>query len=571
MSQTFASLGLVPALLETLNELGYDQPTPIQEQAIPQILAGRDVVGQAQTGTGKTAAFTLPIVQQLTGDGLQMLVLTPTRELAIQVAEAVYRYGKQLGLRVLPIYGGESYERQERRLEKGVHVVVGTPGRTLDLIQKRTLNLSGVKYVVLDEADEMLKMGFIDDVTAILSKTNVKERQTVLFSATFSDEIRALAMNYMRNPVHVSIQATERTAENVTQRYYLVHEQDKLTSLCRVLEAEDMGNTLIFARTRAGAAELAEKLVERGFSAIAIHGDLAQNERERILRRFRDGTLNFLVATDVVGRGVDIPDVTHVINYDIPQLAIEYIHRIGRTGRAGRSGSAISFISPKQRRTLQQIEHYIKRPIEKAKMPSREDVIKRREATFITRLLKQIETTTTPDILLDELATTGYPVEQIMSGLLQLLRAGENHFELEHIKSLSDVPERRERFEKDNRRDGKGRGERSYSDNKRGERSYEKDGKSNGSGSANGNGRGKRSHEDGMVRLQISLGRSNGIKPGDVVYGVASSAQIPGKEIGAIDIRQNETYVDVPEKHVEAVLRAKNGTIRGQAMKLQRA
>jgi len=577
MSQSFESLGLIPALTDTLNELGYAQPTPIQAQAIPAILSGRDVVGQAQTGTGKTAAFTLPIVQQLKGDGLQMLVLTPTRELAIQVAEAVYRYGHKLGLRVLPVYGGESYERQERRLEKGVHVVVGTPGRTLDLIQKRTLNLSAVTHVVLDEADEMLKMGFIDDVTAILSKTKA-DRQTVLFSATFSDEIKAIAMNYMQNPQHITVQSNERTAEHVNQRYYMVYDQDKLAALCRVLEAEDMGNTLIFARTRVGAAELAQSLVERGFGAIAIHGDLAQNERERILRRFRDGTLNILVATDVVGRGIDIPDVTHVINYDLPQLAIEYTHRIGRTGRAGRSGEAISFVSPKQRRTLQQIEHYTKRAMQKAKLPTREDVLKRREVSFMNRLLKQIEATQEADALLDELASTGLTVEQIMSGMLKMLRAGEKQYELEHVKSLNDVPERR--FEKDSG----GRGERSYSDKPRGERAayggekrrsdrpYDKASRDGGSrDGGSGAGRPRRSHESGMVRLQIDLGRSNGIKPADVVYSVASSAKIPGKEIGAIEIRQNETYVDVPEKHVDAVLRAKNGTIRGQAMKLQRA
>jgi ATP-dependent RNA helicase DeaD len=565
MSQSFESLGLVPALLDTLNELGYAQATPIQAQAIPAILAGRDVVGQAQTGTGKTAAFTLPILQQLKADGLQMLVLTPTRELAIQVAEAVYRYGHKLGIRVLPVYGGESYERQERRLEKGVHVVVGTPGRTLDLIQKRTLNLSNVSHVVLDEADEMLKMGFIDDVTEILSKTRVADRQTVLFSATFSDEIKAIAMNYMRNPQHITVQSNERTSEHVNQRYYMVYEQDKLAALCRVLEAEELGNTLIFARTRVGAAELAQTLIERGFGAIAIHGDLAQNERERILRRFRDGTLSILVATDVVGRGIDIPDVTHVINFDLPQLAIEYTHRIGRTGRAGRSGEAISFVSPKQRRTIQEIEKYTKKSIQKAKLPTREDVQKRRDAGFVSRLLKEIEATTQSDTLLDELANTGLTVEQIMSGMLKMLRAGEKQYELEHVKSLNDIPER-------NAYADKSRGG-SYGDKSRGERAAYGDKKRTGydKGSRDGGSKPRRSHENGMVRLQIALGRSNGIKPGDVVYGVASSANIPGKEIGAIEIRQNETYVDVPEKHVDAVLRAKGGTIRGQAMKLQRA
>lgn len=554
MSYTFRNLGLNPHLLETLETLGYAEPTPIQAQAIPHLLDGRDVVGQAQTGTGKTAAYTLPIMQRLEEDGLQMLVLTPTRELAIQVSEAIYRYGHKVGVRVLPIYGGQSYERQERRLKKGVQVVVGTPGRTKDLIEKGTLKLQDIRFVVLDEADEMLKMGFIEDVEAILGATNAKTRQTILFSATFTNEIRKLAKNYMRDAVHIQIESEEVTGQHIEQRYYMVQERDKVAALCRILEVEDRHNTLIFTKTRVGAAELAEKLVERNYGAIAIHGDLAQNERERILNRFRTGQLSILVATDVVGRGVDINDISHVINYDLPPLAIEYVHRIGRTGRAGRSGHAVSLITPSQRHTLRKIEAYIQKPLAKAKLPTREDALLSREQHFSARILAQIEATTEPDSLLDELEKSGFSVEQILSGMIQLLRTQEKHYELEHVRSVEESPERVGR--------GRGRENNNKSDNRN-----DRDNRGNRRG-----GKSKTTREEGMVRLLMAVGRSSGIRPGDVVYSVASHADIPGHVIGAIDIRQNETYVDLPENHVEAALKnGKNAKIRGHSMNLVRA
>lgn len=536
MTQTFQSLGLSPLILETLNDLGYEEPSPIQAATIPLLLAGRDVMGQAQTGTGKTAAFTLPTVQQLNGNDLEMLILTPTRELAIQVSEAVHRYGSKLGLKVLPIYGGQAYERQERRLKKGVNVVVGTPGRTLDLIKKRTLKLHNVRFMILDEADEMLKMGFIDDVEAILSATDKKNRQTLLFSATFSNPIRKLAKKYMNDPEEITIETKEKTNEDINQRYYMVNHRDKVEALARILEYEDSQNTLIFTRTRVGSSELAEKLAKHGLPAIAIHGDLAQNERERILNRFRNGQLNILVATDVVGRGVDISDVSHVINFDLPQMPLEYVHRIGRTGRAGRSGEAITFITSQQKRDLKQIEQFINHRITRATLPSAQDVLDKREQAFMGTLVKQIKKTDEPNVVLHQLMEMGYPAEQIATALIDML--AEKEF-------AAPVVEIREVNENERSRGSNGR--------KR-ERS-----------------RSKRSHENGMVRLSLDLGRKNNIRPGDVVYAIASSASIPGKAIGAIDIGTNSTFVDVPEQHVEAVLRAKNSRVKGQKVQFSRS
>lgn len=547
MPRTFHDLGLAPELLTTLEGLGYLEPTPIQEEAIPPLLAGRDVMGQAQTGTGKTAAFALPTLQQMDMTALQTLILTPTRELAIQVAENVHRYGEDIGARVLPIYGGQSYDRQKRRLKKGVHVVVGTPGRTLDLINQRALDVSAVRYLILDEADEMLKMGFIEDMEQIIRATDASQRQTILFSATFSEPIRKIANQYMREPVRITVKAETVTAANVAQRYYVVQERDKIAALSRLLEVEAQQSTLVFARTKAGAAELAETLIERGYPAEAIHGDLSQNDRERILNRFRKGQLTILVATDVMARGVDIPDVSHVVNFDIPQLAIEYVHRIGRTGRAGRSGQASTFITPHQRRLLKTIEDYTSQAIDKAKLPSREDVLLHREARFRADVLEHIEADTADahSDLLDDLLAQGYTAEQVAAGLMSLLRSQVTDQPLEEIRSVKEYS--------DNGGDGRKRGSKG------------RNGRSGGGGRSRG-------HEPGMVTLHMAIGRSNGLKPGDVVYNIASKANIPGHVIGAIDIRQNETFLDVPQDHVDAVLSSmKNLKIRGRAANLERA
>lgn len=446
MSVSFESLGLIPELLQNVAELGYDEPTQIQAQAIPILLEGQDVMGQAQTGTGKTAAFTLPLLQRLDADELQALILAPTRELAIQVAEAVHRYGSPLGVRVLPVYGGQPYSRQKRRLEKGVHVVVGTPGRTLDLIRQRALKLHNVKYFVLDEADEMLKMGFIDDVEAILKAASHADRQTALFSATLPKEIQRLGHKYLNNPQHIAIESKAMTVDNITQRYYIVNQRDKVAALCRLLEVEDMDNTLVFTRTKAGAAQLTEKLQSRGYAAEPMHGDLPQMERERVLRRFRNKQATILVATDVVARGVDIPAVSHVINFDITQLPIEYVHRIGRTGRAGRSGDSITLIDPRERRRLRMIEDYTRQKMTKAKLPSKETVLAHREQDFKTQFAKKMDNLSDKNAteaveVLEALTSEGYDLEQIALASIQLLRADEKQRPLDHIRDVNESRE----------------------------------------------------------------------------------------------------------------------------------
>lgn len=560
MTQTFQELGLAPVLLETLEHIGYSEPTPIQREAIPHLLAGRDVLGQAQTGTGKTAAFTLPTLQQLQNESLQVLILAPTRELAIQNAEAVYRYGHKIGLRVLPIYGGQSYDRQIRRLNKGVQVVVGTPGRTLDLIRQGHLVLDDVKFLILDEADEMLKMGFIEDIEQIIAATDADNRQTILFSATFSKEIKRIAESYMRDAVHIKIESEQLTGENIEQVHYLVKQRDKINALSRVLEVEQPQSTLIFAKTKIGCAELAEQLIAQNYPAVAIHGDLSQQERERILGRFRQGESQILVATDVMARGVDIPAVSHVINYDLPQLAIEYVHRIGRTGRAGRNGKAITLLTPNQRRALKVIENYVGHQIDKAELPTREQVLAIREQQFMNTLIDQIQKVESADTNLATLVDMGYSMDHIATALIKMLRSQEAD---ESLATISDVNSRdNSRNDRRDRNRNRNRGDRDNSNNSRGDR------KSRGRG-RNRN-RGKR--EEGMVRLTMEVGKSNGIKPGDVVYKIASQSQIPGSALGYIDIQNNKTFVDVPEEHVQAVLtNGKDLTIKGQPAKLKLA
>ena len=546
MTSTFAELGLSPTLLQTLDAIGYHQPTPIQRAAIPPLLAGRDVMGQAQTGTGKTAAFALPALQQIDGSALQVLILTPTRELAIQNAQAIYRYGRAAELRVLPIYGGQAYERQVRRLKKGVQAVVGTPGRTLDLLRQGALNLRQVRFLILDEGDEMLKMGFIEDIEQIIAATKAQQRQTILFSATVSAPIRAIAKKYMRDPLFIHIETEQLTADSVNQRCYTVKQSDKIAALSRVLEVEMPESVLIFARTKIGAAKLAEQLLEQGYPATAIHGDLSQQERERIVGRFRQGHSKILVATDVMARGVDIPQVSHVINYDIPQLAIEYVHRIGRTGRAGRAGEAITLITPKQRRALKVIENYAGSPIQRAPLPTREQVLALRQSQFKNRLLEQIEAADDADAsseanaaVLNELRALGYSMEQVANALIGILRASEAEESLSHISDIhSERKDRRPARKRQDRRHKRQPGRR----------------------------------EAGMVRLIIPIGRANGLRPGDVVYQIASRAQIPGYVIGHIDIQQNKTFVDVPEEHVEAVLKnSRRLTFRGRTAQLKLA
>jgi ATP-dependent RNA helicase DeaD len=384
----FRDLGLAEPLLAALTEVGYETPSPIQAATIPPLLAGRDMVGQAQTGTGKTAAFALPVLSRLdlSKSKPQALVLAPTRELAIQVAEAFQRYATKLpGFHVLPIYGGQSYGPQLAGLKRGVHVVVGTPGRVIDHLERGSLDLSQLTTLVLDEADEMLRMGFIDDVEAVLKKTPAT-RQVALFSATMPTQIRRIAQTYLRDPVEISIKNKTTTAANIRQRYWYVSGMQKLDALTRILEAETFEAMLIFARTKQGTEELAQKLQARGFGAAAINGDVQQQQRERLIHNLKDGKLDILVATDVAARGLDVERISHVLNYDIPTDTEAYVHRIGRTGRAGRAGDAILFVAPREKRMLQAIERATRQPIAEMQLPSVEAVNDQRITKFKQRI-----------------------------------------------------------------------------------------------------------------------------------------------------------------------------------------
>ncbi|HWH78835.1 MAG TPA: DEAD/DEAH box helicase, partial [Candidatus Binatus sp.] len=427
MTAEFSDFNLHPTLMQALTELDYTTPTPIQAGMIPLMLTGVDVIGQAQTGTGKTAAFALPILNSYKpSKSPQALVLAPTRELALQVAEAVQSYGRHRGVQVLAVYGGQGFGQQIKQLRRGVDFVVGTPGRLLDLLERKILDLSGVKTVVLDEADEMLKMGFIDDVEAILAKTPAT-RQTALFSATVPVPIRRLADKYMRQPQSVTIQRGQVTAVAIEQRYYVVRQSDKVAALTRILEHEDVKRALIFARTRIGTTELATALTQQGFPAETLNGDLTQEARERVLNRFRNDKIQILVATDVAARGLDIDDISHVFNYDLPTEVEVYVHRIGRTGRASKTGIAISLITPTEQAHLRRIEAFTRQKFLRGALPSVEDIMQRRGAKLteqVTVFLKRGRINRERAIV-DELVAQGHDPADVAAAALKLARGDD--------------------------------------------------------------------------------------------------------------------------------------------------
>ena len=552
--------------MQAVTERGYAAPTPIQSAIIPLMLTGVDVIGQAQTGTGKTAAFALPLLNNLEPGQrrAQALVMTPTRELAMQVANAVYEYGKHLDVRVLAIYGGSSYSRQMTRLQKGVDVVVGTPGRMLDLLDQKVLDLSAVRTVVLDEADEMLSMGFVEDIEAILAKTPAS-RQTALFSATLPPRIRQLADKYMRDPQSIAIQREQVTVAAIEQRYYLVNRADKTAALSRLFEMEDITSALIFARTRAGTSELANALTQRGIQAEVLNGDLSQESRERTLNRFRQNQVKVLVATDVAARGLDIDDISHVFNYDLPEDPEIYVHRIGRTGRAGKTGIAISFVTPREKRLLKDVEYFIKQKLTPATLPTEEDILKKRQNQLLEqvkvwlgrgRLSKERE-------LVARLIEEGHDPSEIAAAALKVARLDEKQRPIAPVQevvvssSRKTETSRRETREV-NRYRGEGKSE--YRERPSGEKRPRR-------GSAT-----TISHENGMVRLSLSLGKDHGLRPADVVGTLAHHADIPGHTLGRIYIEDGHTLVDVPEELVSKVL-SRNGDYRfkRQLMVVERA
>ncbi len=525
---SFKDLALSEPVLKAIESAGYETPSPIQAQIIPFMLDGRDVLGQAQTGTGKTAAFALPILSRidLSQKDPQVLVLAPTRELAIQVAEAFQGYASHIkGFHVLPIYGGQDYSIQLRQLRRGAHVVVGTPGRVMDHMRKGTLKLNNLKTLVLDEADEMLRMGFIDDVEWILEQIPAK-RQIALFSATMPTVIRKIAQKYLTNPEQITIKVKTQTADNIRQRYWMVSGTHKLDALTRILEAEEFDGMIIFVRTKTATIELAEKLEARGHSTAAINGDMSQQLRERSINNLKNGKLDILIATDVAARGLDVERITHVVNYDIPYDTESYIHRIGRTGRAGRSGDAILFVSPRERRLLGNIERATKKKVEEMQLPSTEYINNARISRFkqrITDTLASEELSFYTQLIEQYQSEHDIPAHDIAAALAKMAQGGTPLL----IKDLPKRSTRRERS--DNKPPARGRG------GEKGERGDRKPKRNR-----------DRNSDIKMDLYRIEVGSSHGVKPGNIVGAIANETGIDGEHIARIKIEENYSTVELP-------------------------
>jgi ATP-dependent RNA helicase DeaD len=518
---TFAELGLNESTLKAITDLGFETPTPIQALAIPVLLTGCDLIGLAQTGTGKTAAFGLPLIEKMDPNerGTQALILAPTRELAIQVAKGIHDFAKYGGLRVVPVYGGQPIDRQFKALKSGAQIVVGTPGRVLDHLRRGSLRLDGVKYCVLDEGDEMMALGFTEDMEAILAELP-DSRQLVFFSATMAPRVLTITNKFLRNPTRIDIVAKQRTLETTNQTYYEVPPGKKQEALARVLDMETPGSTIVFCRTRLETAELSESLRLRGYSAEPIHGDMSQIERERVLRRFREGLADLLIATDVAARGLDIDNVTHVINYDVPYDVEQYIHRIGRTGRAGRSGDAITLVYHRERRQLANIERLIGSRIEPARMPTVADIATRRREAFIESLRETLVAGEFESLLPSVgILAEEYDALEVAAAALQMLwkeRHQNEHQETE---------------------------EESFAE-------YEQP-------------------ETGMVRIFVGMGRQDGLRPGDLVGAITNEAGLDGKQIGVIDLLDRSAFVEVPASAGQRVVDALTNTkLRNRKVKV---
>jgi ATP-dependent RNA helicase DeaD len=560
---SFRDLALSDAVLRALADVGYESPSPIQAQTIPVLLSGKDMLGQAQTGTGKTAAFALPALTKidLTRHEPQVLVLVPTRELALQVSEAFLRYAAHLqGFHVLPIYGGQSYQPQLNALRRGVHVVVGTPGRVIDHMNRGTLKLSGLTLLVLDEADEMLRMGFIDAVESILEQTP-PQRQVALFSATIPAPIRRIAAKHLRTPVEVTIKSKTSTATNIRQRYWMVSGMHKLDALTRILEAETFDGMLVFTRTKQATVELAEKLEARGFAAAPLNGDIAQPLRERTVARLKAGQIDIVVATDVAARGLDVERIGHVVNYDVPYDTESYVHRIGRTGRAGRKGEAILFIAPRERNMLRAIERATRQVIEPMNLPSVDAVNTLRIAKFKQRITETIakgDGNLYRPVLEQLEAESGLPLMDIAAALASLsqgttplLLAGKPERPAQ-TQAPSAAYDREERAPHRDERAP----HREETRSRERERPVERERPSDrvpterqrppGRDAAPVE-RPRRSGPAQMETFRIEVGSVHGIKPGNVVGAIANESGLEGVHIGRVDIREDHSYVDLPE------------------------
>nr|CEL14265.1 DEAD-box ATP-dependent RNA helicase CshA [Kibdelosporangium sp. MJ126-NF4] len=541
---SFGDLALRPELLQALASLGYEEPTPIQREAIPPLLDGRDLLGQAATGTGKTAAFALPVLQLLSG-GRQgkdpaALVLVPTRELAMQVSQAFHRYGRDLGVTVLPIYGGAPIGRQLQALERGVDVVVATPGRALDHIGRSTLRLGGVRTVVLDEADEMLDMGFAEDIEAILDET-AEDRQTVLFSATMPSRVDGIVRRHLRDPVRIQMGRAESTDGGATplvrQSAYVVARAHKPATLGRVLDVEAPSSAIVFCRTREEVDLLTETMNGRGYRAEALHGGMGQEQRDRVMGRLRAGTADLLIATDVAARGLDVEQLTHVINYNVPSAPEAYVHRIGRVGRAGREGVAITLAEPREHRMLKAIERVTKQPISVEKVPTVADLRVRR--LELTRAALQ-ESLLTDDLdrfrVVVETLTDEFDIMNVALAAVKLAHesSGVLTDDEEEIPDVRESP-------------GRGKTQRTGPDGRR------------------------RGPGGDVARLFLGIGRNAGIRPQDLVGAIAGESSLTGRDIGAIEIADRFSLVEIPESAVDEVISAlKHSTIKGKKPTVRR-
>ena len=540
----FAALGLAPAVLSALEDVGYESPSPIQAATIPVILAGTDLLGQAQTGTGKTAAFALPLLSMidLARRVPQALVLVPTRELAIQVAEAFQKYASRLpGFHVLPIYGGQSYTPQLNALRRGTHVVVGTPGRVIDHLQRGTLDLDTLRFVVLDEADEMLQMGFVEAIETILSRAPA-ERQVALFSATLPAPIRRIAQQHLRAPREVTIRSATSTATNIRQRYWVVSGMHKLDALTRILEVEPFDAMLVFARTKQATVELAERLEARGFAAAALNGDMVQAQRERTIAALKSGEIDIVVATDVAARGLDVDRVGHVVNFDVPYDSESYVHRIGRTGRAGRSGEAILFVAPRERNMLRIIERATRQPIEPMALPTVEEVNQRRVARFKSRLAEALQSPSLEayrPVIEEFITETDADIVDVAAALAGLAQ-GKQSLLLDRRKdeAAAAAPQRLEEAGESSERKPRRR---------------------------------RRDHEEPQATFRLEVGRRDGVQPANIVGAIAHTADLAGSQINGVDIREDHTLVRLPASlSMQMLSKLRRVRVRGKVLDISR-
>ena len=524
----FTDLALSDEVLKSLEDVGYEKPSPIQAQIIPHVLNGHDVLGQAQTGTGKTAAFALPILSKIDSRNRspQVLVLAPTRELAIQVSEAFQKYAHYIkGVNVLPVYGGQDYSQQLRSLKRGVQIIVGTPGRVMDHMRRGTLKVDSLDSLVLDEADEMLRMGFIDDVEWVLEQIN-ESCQIALFSATMPKDIKRIAQNYLTNPEEVIIKAKTATASTINQRCWIVSGVHKLDALTRILEVESFDAIIIFVRTKNSTVELSDKLQARGYSSSALNGDMAQKLRENTIDQLKSGKLDIIVATDVAARGLDVERISHVINYDIPYDTEAYVHRIGRTGRAGRTGDAILFAAPRERRMLTSIERATKQKIKMMDLPSAKEVNQKRIVDFKDKITNSINHEDKGFQIFSKIITEYHeefdvPLLDIAAAVAKIAQGDSNFF----------VPNKEVKPYRENASHHQGDSHRRNDDRSRGGRDRRSRSKSS---------------DDDKERFRLDVGHRHGVGPGNIVGAVANEINISSSKIGRIDIQENCTYIDLP-------------------------